>query len=101
MFLYNHKKVMSLNSSNRRNTSAIPSAQAVPFGQTLCLPVPCAPYFVELQPASCSWTGMPSGFPVHSAVAPLSSDTELPVTRPIGSVASHKFSDTLTKNEIP
>jgi hypothetical protein len=93
-------EVMALNSING-NTITIPSAQVKPFGQILCPPVPCALYFVELQPASCSWTGMPSGFPVHSAVAPLSSDTELPVTRPIGSVASHKFSDMLTKNKIP
>ena len=56
------------------------------FGQILCLQVLCVLYFVELRPASCSWTGMPSEFPIHNAVAPLSADTQLPVTRPIESV---------------
>lgn len=79
-------KAISVSTLNSQANTAIPSAQVMPFGQILCLPVPCAPYFAGLQPASYSWTGMPSGFPVHSVTVPSSADTQLPVTHPVGSV---------------
>ena len=69
----------------------------MPFGQILCLPVLYVLYFVELQPASCSWIGMPSEFPIHNVAAPLSVDTRLPVTRPIESVLRYKFTHTVVK----